>query len=300
MDELVLPRPRTEGAIVLPGGRALGYAEWGDPDGRALIWAHGTPGARKQIPPALPELAEAEGVRVIGLERPGTGISTPYRYGKVLDWTDDLQFCLDRLDVDRFAVVGLSGGGPFVLAAAHRFPERVVACAVLGGIGPTRGPEAAPGYTKLLPVVEPLITLARVPLGELLTHAARPVRSVSSHAFDLYTRVAPASDRPVLQQPELKSMFLYDITEACEGGLRAPVGDLVVFGRDWGFSLRDIHVPVKFWHGDEDGIVPVSHGEFQAGLVPGAEFELCPGGGHFAGFVLAEDVLKFVLAQWPT
>jgi pimeloyl-ACP methyl ester carboxylesterase len=293
-----LPRPRREGAVMLPGGRALGFAEWGEPEGRPVIWCHGTPGARKQIPPDGPELAEGKGIRLIGLERPGTGLSTPYRYGHVIDWATDLAAATDELGVDRFAIVGLSGGGPFVLAACHALPDRVVAGAVLGGIGPTRGPEAAPGYTRLLPLVEPLLTFWRVPLGEALTHLVRPVRSVAEGAFDLYARVAPPSDRPVMRQPEMKAMFLHDIVEACEGGLRAPVGDLVVFGREWGFSLRDIEVPVKFWHGDADGIVPLSHGEFQAAMVPRAGFQLCPGGGHFAGFILGPEVISFILEQW--
>lgn len=297
-DDNHLPRPRVESAIVLPGGRSFGYCEWGDPDGRPVVWCHGTPGARKQIPPDAPACAAARGVRLIGIERPGTGVSTPFRYGQVLDWVADLTACLDVLGVDRFGVVGLSGGGPFVLAACAGLPDRVAAGAVLGGIGPTRGGEAAPGYTRMLPLIEPAITFWRVPLGEALTHLIRPIRGVADRAFDLYTNVAPPSDRPVMRRPEMKAMFMQDIVEACEGGLRAPVGDLVVFGREWGFSLRDIRVPVKFWHGDADGIVPLSHGEFQAAMVPGAELVVCPGGGHFAGFVLGPEVIDFVLAHW--
>jgi pimeloyl-ACP methyl ester carboxylesterase len=63
--------------------------------------------------------------------------------------------------------------------------------------------------------------------------------------------------------------------------------------------LRDIRVPVRFWHGDADGIVPLSHGEFMAALVPGADLVIAPGGGHFAGYVVAEDVLDWIVEQWP-
>ncbi len=293
------PAPFNESLVTLPGGRALGYAEYGDPAGRPVLWFHGTPGARKQIPPDGPELASARGIRLIGVERPGTGFSTTYTYGKVLDWAADLEAFADGLGLGRFAVVGLSGGGPYVLAAAHALPDRVTAAAVLGGIGPTRGAEAAPGYTRLLPLIEPMLSFLRVPLGEVLTHLVRPIRSFASEGFDLYTRVAPPSDRPVMAIPEMKGMFLYDLTTAVEGGLRAPVSDLVVFGREWGFSLRDIHVPTRFWHGDADGIVPLSHGEYQAALVPHADLVICPGGGHFAGFILGEQVMDWILEQWP-
>jgi pimeloyl-ACP methyl ester carboxylesterase len=103
----------------------------------------------------------------------------------------------------------------------------------------------------------------------------------------------------VLNTPEMKAAFLYDLSTALEGGLRAPITDLVLFARDWGFSLRDIRVPVRFWHGDADGIVPLSHGEFMAALVPGADLVIAPGGGHFAGYVVAEDVLDWIVEQWP-
>lgn len=291
------PQPYHEGIVVLPGGRALGYAEYGDPGGDVVLWFHGTPGGRKQIPPDIDEVARERGFRVIGMERPGTGFSTPYTYGRVLDWADDVAAFTAKLGIDEFAVCGLSGGGPYVLACCHALPN-CTAGAVLGGIGPTRGKEAAPGITKLLPLVEPLLTFLRVPLGELVSHAIRPIRTSASQGFDVYTHIAPASDRPVMRQPEMKSMFLYDLTEAAEGGLRAPVSDLVVFGREWGFSLRDIDRPVRFWHGDADGIVPLSHGEFQSAMVPGADLVLCPGGGHFAGFILGEDVLDWIDGEW--
>lgn len=292
------PQPFHESIVVLPAGRALGYAEFGDPDGDPVLWFHGTPGARKQIPPDIDGEAKARGFRVIVVERPGTGFSTPYTYGKVLDWAADVEAFADGLGLDTFATCGLSGGGPFVLAACAGLPDRVTAGAVLGGIGPTRGKEASPGYTRLLPPFEPILAALRVPLGEVLTHLIRPIRVFGSQGFDLYTKVAPPSDRPIMRQPEMKSMFLYDLITAAEGGLRAPMSDLVVFGRDWGFSLADITTPVRFWHGDADGIVPLSHGESQAKLVPGADLVLCPGGGHFAGFILAPDVLDWIDEVW--
>jgi pimeloyl-ACP methyl ester carboxylesterase len=283
---------------MLGGGRALGYAEFGDPDGDVVLWFHGTPGARNQVPPDIIDEASRRHFRVVAIERPGTGLSTPHEYRRAIDWAKDVQTFTDARGIDRFAVVGLSGGGPYVLATCAAMPNRVRAGAVLGGIGPTRGPERAPGYTKLLPVIEPVLRVLRVPLGDALTHALRPLRIVGSQAYDLYARVAPPSDRPVMAQPEMKAMFLNDLVTAAVGGMRAPVGDLVVFARDWGFSLRDITVPVRFWHGDADGIVPFSHGQFQAAMVPGADLVVCPGAGHFGGFVQTPAVLDWIDEVW--
>jgi pimeloyl-ACP methyl ester carboxylesterase len=293
------PRPRAEGAIVLPGGRALGFAEYGPADGDPILWFHGTPGARQQVPPDIDEQATARGFRVVGIERPGTGLSTPHGYGRIVDWAADVEAVVDRLGIDRFAAVGLSGGGPYVLAVCHELPDRVVAGAVLGGMGPTRGPEAAPGVMRLLAPIEPLLSFVRIPVGEAISHAVRPICRFGPPIFDLYARVAPASDRAAMKVPELKAMFLHDIISAAQGGLRALANDVVLFARDWGFSLRDIQVPVKFWNGDADGIVPLSHGETQCDLIPDAELVVCPGGGHFAGFLLAPDVLSWIGDTWP-
>src|SRR5438477_2143569 len=137
--------PRLEGVIALDGGRRLGFAEFGPARGRAVFWLHGTPGARRQIPEEARLAAEELGVRIIGIDRPGVGASTPFLYGSFLDFAEDLAEIADRLGVDRFAMIGLSGGGPYVLASAYAMPQRVAAAGVLGGVAPTQGDDAPGG-----------------------------------------------------------------------------------------------------------------------------------------------------------
>jgi pimeloyl-ACP methyl ester carboxylesterase len=136
--KVVLPEPipaNREAVCDVPRGGCLGYAEYGDPDGDPVTWFHATPGARKQFPPDAHRLAVDRRIRLIGVERPGTGLSTRWNYHRVADWADDVEAFADGLGLERFAVAGLSGGGPYVLAACHGLPDRVVAGAVLGGIG---------------------------------------------------------------------------------------------------------------------------------------------------------------------
>lgn len=287
----VPPIPLHEGTVRLPDGRLLGHAEFGDPDGDVVLWFPGTPGARKQLPPATPEEASERHLRVICIERPGTGISTPYVYDSILDYAADVADFADVLGIERFGVAGLSGGGPYTLACAYAMPDRVVGAAVLGGLGPTRGPDACPGYTRLLAPFSGVLQLTRGPLAYLLNSAIPPVKLVSSGAFDLYAKVAPKCDRPLLADADFKAMFLQDIGDALDHGIRAPVMDLLLFSRDWGFSLGDIRVPVRFWHGDSDKIVPISHGVHQSELVPAAHLTVVPRGGHFSGFETVPVVL---------
>jgi pimeloyl-ACP methyl ester carboxylesterase len=140
-----LARPKLEGNIVVDGDRQLGFAEFGDPQGRPVFWLHGTPGARRQIPTEARVYAEQHHVRLIGVDRPGIGSSTPHPYANVAEFAGDLRVVADTLGIDQMTVVGLSGGGPYTLACAALMPDRVIAAGVLGGVAPTEGPDAIGG-----------------------------------------------------------------------------------------------------------------------------------------------------------
>ncbi|MFZ0833137.1 MAG: alpha/beta hydrolase, partial [Mycobacterium sp.] len=121
---VAIARPKLEGNVAVGEDRQIGFAEFGAPQGRAVFWLHGTPGARRQIPTEARVYAEREHIRLIGIDRPGIGSSTPYQYETVATFADDLRTIADTLGIDQMAVVGLSGGGPYTLACAAAMPER--------------------------------------------------------------------------------------------------------------------------------------------------------------------------------
>lgn len=293
------PKPYTEGRVRLPDGRRLGYAEFGDPDGDVLLWFHGTPGARKQVPPATPAAASARGLRVIGVERPGIGLSSHDPDRTLASWSRDVEAFSDSLGIDRFCVAGLSGGGPHALTVAHDLGDRVVGAAVLGGLGPVVGEEAAGGFLDfpLVTVGARMLPLLVEPVGGGLARIIPALIPFREQVMDLYARVGPKSDRPVFKVPEFRDMFLADLIDSGRRQMRALLTDAHAFMQPWHFSLRDIAVPVTIWHGGADGIVPLHHGRHMAELIPGAEFVTVPGEGHFAGFVRVERVLDACL-EW--
>jgi pimeloyl-ACP methyl ester carboxylesterase len=134
---VAIARPRLEGNIAVGDDRQLGFAEFGDPQGRAIFWLHGTPGARRQIPTEARVYAEENHIRLIGIDRPGIGASTPYQYDTVVAFADDLRTVADTLGIDKMAVIGLSGGGPYTLGCAAAMPDRIEAVGVRGGIATT-------------------------------------------------------------------------------------------------------------------------------------------------------------------
>ncbi|MGA8251165.1 MAG: alpha/beta hydrolase, partial [Mycobacterium sp.] len=99
-------KPRSEGRFYLPNGRRLGYAEFGDPSGVVVLWFHGTPGARRQFPLVGRRAAMKLGLRVVVLERPGSGLSDPHPYPAVADWATDIAAVAAALGAERLGVVG--------------------------------------------------------------------------------------------------------------------------------------------------------------------------------------------------
>jgi pimeloyl-ACP methyl ester carboxylesterase len=293
----VVTRPRLEGSIAVRGGRRLGFAEFGSPHGDAIIWMHGTPGARRQIPVEARAYADREGLRIIGVDRPGIGSSTPHVYESILDWTGDLELVADTLGIDKMHLIGLSGGGAYVLAAGAAMPDRVLGIAVLGGVAPTQGVDAPTGgLVSLAAHLAPLVSVARVPIGIALTIGLRILAPLGGPALDLYARMQPPGDRELLARPEFKAMFLDDLLNGSRKQVTAPLSDLILFSRYWGFDAADVNVPVRWWHGDDDHIVPHRHGEHMVRLLPDAALRTIEGESHLSGLGLAEEILTTLLA----
>jgi pimeloyl-ACP methyl ester carboxylesterase len=188
-----------------------------------------------------------------------------------------------------------------VLASARALPARVVAGAVLGGVAPTQGPDAAPGgLVRLASHFEPVFARLHEPIGVALTALVWSLRPLISPTFNLIMRLSPKSDQAVFARPEMKAMFLDDLLHGSRWGLRAPVYDLVLFGRPWGFRLRDIRVPIRFWHGDADHLVPLAHGQHQARLIPDATLRVRRGESHLGSLAAAEEILDAILGLWPS
>ena len=287
-----IERPRLEGSVAVSDGRRLSFAEFGTPHGAPIIWMHGTPGGRRQIPIEARLYAVQNDLRIIGIDRPGIGTSTPHLYDNVLAWTTDLELFADNLGLDTLHIIGLSGGGPYALAAGAALPGRVQGVGVLGGVAPTVGPDAiGGGLVALARYAAPLLSAARVPLSYTLAMAIRLVRPFGGLALDAYAAVQPRGDRELLARPEFRAMFLDDLLNGARFQVGAPLADVILFTRHWGFEAADVKIPVHWWHGDEDHIIPHRHGLHMTARLPDATFSTIDGESHLGGMGVAKDVL---------
>lgn len=289
--------PRSEGTFFLPTGRRLGYAEFGDPSGPVVLWFHGTPGGRRQLPIVGRRAAEKLGLRVVLVERAGSGLSEAHRYAQIGDWANDMAHVADVLGADKLGVVGLSGGGPYALACAGMpaLRDRVAAVAILGGVTPSVGPDAtASGAIVLARKLSAVTSALRRPFAAATAGLLTPVIPLAHLAYSGLAAAMPAGDRRVFANPEIEAMFIDDIVNVAAGRFQALLDDARLFGVDWGFRLADVKVPVRWWHGDADSIISLADAQAAADHLPDVDLLLMPDESHLGGFAKADDVLAFL------
>jgi pimeloyl-ACP methyl ester carboxylesterase len=272
----------TDKTIRLPDGRQLGYAEYGDPDGMPLLFFHGTPGSRLQVK-GFDSPARDVGVRMVAPERPGHGLSDFQPKRTILDWAHDVEVLADSLHLDRFAAMGISGGGPYVAATAYKLPERVTKAAFVSPAGPLTLPDAT---TSMLPSGRLLFRLARSApwaVNLMMQNLARSMNKPERfRKRALSNRRVPAVDIAVLQDDEVWNTLLAGSREAFRTGTRGATWDFVLCARPWGFRLEEIQVPTFLWHGEADVNAPVSMGRAIARAIPNCQATFVPGEGHLS------------------
>ncbi len=261
--------------LALPDGRLLAYTTIGTPDGPTVVYHHGAPGGRLELL-ALDEAFDAVGVCVVTADRPGYGGSTPLAGRTTADWVDDVTTLVDHLGADRFAVMGLSSGGPYAVACASLLGDRVTGAVVAAGNTDMSWPDARTGYLD-----SELEIMALADADEAMAWCAEHYGADGSRFLDGEMDLG-ATDNAWLAD-EVKAGALF--TALGDAFLQGVVGyahDIWVQGRAWSFDPGTITCPVIVAHGGDDQLVPVTHSQHTQSLIPGAELRIIPGVGHLS------------------
>jgi pimeloyl-ACP methyl ester carboxylesterase len=275
--------PSEDLTLRLRDGRALGYAEYGAAGGTPVLVFHGSPGARLQVRVAhAPALAR--GIRIIAPDRPGQGLSTGRRGRAIEDWPDDVRELADLLGITRFAVVGISGGGPYAAACAWRLPGRVSCAGIISGVVPGAGPELATDLRRRAHGLFDLVLDAPWLMRAAMNLGALPCRRLPRRIFEWVRALAAPQDQAVLGRAEVSATLSASLREAFRKGGQGAADELLLLMRPWTVRLEEIQVPVRLWHGEADGIVPVAMGRYLAQTIPNCRAEFIPGGGHYLVF----------------
>ncbi len=231
-----------------------------------VLYCHGWPSSRLEAallpdPPA----------RLIAVDRPGYGLSSPHPDGDWLDRARDMRAVMDRLGVERFHVVGVSGGGPLACACAFLMPERVIGLGLICPVPPVAAIRTTRGSLRLLVRLAPW-------LGGVL---AVPRALMFSPLADwLVFSDAPPADRATLT-PARRAALIAAFREGLRVSAAGAHHDALLYGKPFGFELGAIRVPTWLWQGDQDHLVPVATAQAYA-AIPGIVIEIRADEGHYA------------------
>lgn len=280
----------TEYRLTLADGRTLACLALGAPGGEPVMYFHGYPGSRLEARLAAAAAARL-GACIYALDRPGFGGST-FQPGRTLrDWAGDVTQAADQLNLDRFAVIGVSGGGPYALACAALIPQRLHGVALVCALGPRTADNDTAGM--VLPNRIALGIASRIPsLARLgVKGAARRLRSDPAHWVAYMMKGAAAADRAVLEDPGYRTLFAQSMAEAVRSGGQGAAWDLTLLAGDWGLALRKVPVCVRIWQGLDDNIVPPATARYLEATLPRSEAHYLPGEGHFSLIVHHMDAI---------
>jgi pimeloyl-ACP methyl ester carboxylesterase len=286
-----MPSASTKAAgrkLKLRDGRTLGYAEYGDPRGKPLILCHGTPGSRLDRHPDE-SIATSLGARLIVPDRPGYGLSTFQPHRCLLDWPDDVVELADALGIQRFAVLGVSGGGPHAAACAYKLSQRLTRAGLVAAVAPFDIPSATEGMAAINR--RSAVVSRRVPffvLRTILEWQARTFRHHPEALLDVLASQVGEADRAVLAAPRYRQVLAESIVEAYTQGGRGHAWESRLVARPWGFRALDIEVEVRLWQGEDDRLVPPTMGRYLAAAIPNCVPTFLPGEGH----------LSVIYARW--
>jgi pimeloyl-ACP methyl ester carboxylesterase len=260
----------TETDLELGDGRTLHVYDTGA-DGRlGVFWHHGTPNIGAPPEPLFAAAARL-GIRWVSYDRPGYGGSTPYPDRDVASAAEYVSCVADALDIDRFAVMGHSGGGPHALACGALLPERVVGVVVVAGLAPFD----AEGLDWFAGMSDSSVASLRAAAEG---RAAKERYEASGAEYD--PEMFTPEDHAALSGAW--SWVLDVVNPAVEAGAGGLIDDDLAFVARWGFDPARVVVPTLFLHGSRDRVVPSSHGEWLARRCLSEELWLSPDDGHIS------------------
>jgi pimeloyl-ACP methyl ester carboxylesterase len=270
--------------VTLQGGTVLAFQEYGDADGIPVIFCHGWPSSCTMAQ-LTDEPARELGIRIISPDRPGISGSSLQPGRKLADWPRVIEGVLDHLGIGEFRALAISGGAPYAYATAATMAGRVRAIAIVCGVIPMAELENGRG---LLPLYRWMLALyrSRPQLLRRLFCMARPILAVRPPV-----RLRPLLLKMLMLRPcdaeSLRDAAAFEAIfesqrRAWRGSAEGVMADAQIYAQPWGFSLEDVRVPVRLWHGTQDRAFSVHLAEEVAKRLPNCKAHFVDNAGHYS------------------
>jgi len=273
--------------ITLSDGRKLGYAEYGNPKGKPLIYLHGWPSSRLRSG-INDKQAKEVSVRIISPDRPGYGLSDYKENRTLLGYTDDIVELANKLKIKKFAIVGVSGGGPYAATLAYKIPNRITKMGIVVGLGPTYISHILDGTPWIYKIS--WLNYSKFPLIAKLGSIYRMI--VDKYSFGILSQfdMRGGDDSKLLK--ELKDEWKVLSQETWRKGYKGAEKDLLLYTSDWGFKVKDIKSKVYLWYGEKDLNINLGTAKYYHSQIKGSKLTIYPSEGHLISITHAKEIFK--------
>lgn len=268
--------------VRVEGGVLHAYDTGADAAARlALVWHHGSPQTGAPLEPLL-AAAAARGIRLVSYGRPGYGGSTSRPGRDVASAAGDVAAIADALGLERFAVMGASGGGPHALACAALLPDRVTGAVTLAGIAP---------YTETFDWFAGMTA----PGALRAARDGRDARERYAETDEFDPEQFLPADWAALEASW--ASLGADVVRSEAYGIGGLIDDDVAFASSWGFDLGAVVPPVLLVQGEHDRVVPAKHASWMLSRLSRAQLWMRLDDGHVSVLDVVPDAMDWLLQR---
>jgi len=276
-------------------GRLIAFDDIGPRSGFPVFLLHGMPGSRSG--PRLRGIAlHRLGVRLITYDRPGYGDSPRFQGRNVADAAQDVLAIKEKLGIEKFGVVGRSGGGPHALAcgADDALRDDITRIAVLVSLAPTRAPGFYDGMNADNRESFGHAAAGNATMVKEIQRRAAATKADPDYLLTVLNGQMTGADRRVVSHADIRRLLRKSYQDALKNGEAGWIDDMLAISREWKVDLAAIKAPVKIWHGKDDNFAPVEHSRYLAAEIGQAELEMRDGAAHFDAMLELPRILKWV------
>jgi pimeloyl-ACP methyl ester carboxylesterase len=290
-----MPAAAADQVLRLPDGRNLGFRIYGAASGTPLLFLHGTPGSRLKF--ALADASARElGLALVAPDRWGYGLSHMPPAPSLPAFAADMGALMDHLGYARFAVGGVSGGGPYAVAVAACLGPRVTTLALVSPMGPVADPACRASLSRFHRLCFKELPYSPAAVSAVFRGFRISLERAPRLAATLATLRAGPRDKALIADPEIARHLLGSFREGLRPGMAGPVLDVRLFSRAWGLDLEAVRAPARVWLGTADTAVPLEAARLLARSIPDCEMTELPQEGHFWVAANHAEVLRWVAA----
>jgi pimeloyl-ACP methyl ester carboxylesterase len=283
---------------LLKDHRILCYCEFGDSQGIPFFYCHATPGSRLEGA-LFHSQAVKQNFRIISIDRPGMGESTFLSNRKLQDYPKDIVELANELNIDKFGMMGWSGGGVYGLACGHVIPERLLFNILLVGYTNFMEMSEAPRFLhSRLDHVFAWLSKKHPRLFKLYFElVAIGIKAVLAISYTNLIGALSRSDKKTASEPLVKQILSQSQKEAFKEGSIGVATDAMLHFSDWQFKLQQIAAPFHILNCCEGRLVPIELSEFNAAQIPIYQLHLIKGEGHLFPAKQLQDIFCIAAKQ---